>query len=228
MANHHLPGDPPVPLTLRRSPRARRISLRISALDGRVTLTLPKSLDEREALDFAAEKEGWIRSHLAKHPASLVVQSGASLPIDGANRLIVAASGKRVLLHDDVIEVPGDRTGRVLQRFLRELARDRLAAASDLYAAKLGQSYSRITLRDTRSRWGSCSSDGALMYSWRLILAPPKVLQYVAAHEVAHLAEMNHSSAFWTQVERLYGDYQPPRAWLKTQGSDLHRYQFDV
>lgn len=228
MAEHHLPGDPSVPLTLRRSPRARRISLRISALDGRVTLTLPKSLPEREALEFAAEKEDWIRSHLAKHPEMMTVAIGACLPIDGRDLRVVAATGKRVRMQEDVIEVPGGRPGRVLQRFLRELARDRLAAASDHYAAALGCSYSRITLRDTRSRWGSCSSDRALMYSWRLILAPPEVLRYVAAHEVAHLAEMNHSAAFWTQVERLYGAYQEPRNWLKTQGSSLHRYRFDV
>ena len=228
MAKHHLPGDPPVPLTLRRSPRARRISLRISALDGRVTLTLPKSLPEREALDFAVEKEDWIRTHLAKHPDVVAVQVGATLPIDGVTRCIVATKGKRVLLHDNEIEVPGGRPGRVLQRFLRELARDRLAAASDHYAAALGRPYNRITLRDTRSRWGSCSSDGALMYSWRLILAPPEVLRYVAAHEVAHLAEMNPTSAFWAQVEQLFGDYQPPRTWLKAQGSTLHRFRFDV
>jgi len=228
MADHHLPGDPPVPLTLRRSPRARRISLRISALDGRVTLTLPKSLPERDALEFAAEKEDWIRSHLAKHPEAMAVQTGSCLPIDGIDRRIVAATGKRVLIRDDVIEVPGDRPGRVLQRFLRELARDRLAAASDHYAASLGRPYTRITLRDTRSRWGSCTSDGGLMYSWRLILAPPEVLRYVAAHEVAHLAEMNHSAAFWAQVEHLYGDYQGSRRWLKTHGGGLHRFRFDV
>jgi predicted metal-dependent hydrolase len=228
MADHHLPGDPPVPLTLRRSPRARRISLRISALDGRVTLTLPKSLPERDALEFAAEKEDWIRSHLAKHPETLVVQAGTCLPIDGIDRRIIAATGKRVLIRADEIEVPGDRPGRVLQRFLRELARDRLAVASDHYAAALGRPYNRITLRDTRSRWGSCTSDGGLMYSWRLILAPPEVLRYVAAHEVAHLAEMNHSAAFWTQVEHLYGDYQGPRRWLKAHGAGLHRFQFDA
>ncbi|PCJ08459.1 MAG: zinc metalloprotease [Rhodobacteraceae bacterium] len=228
MAEHHLPGDPPVPLTLRRSPQARRISLRISALDGRVTLTLPKSLPEREALDFAAEKEDWIRTHLAKHPDVVVAQAGAWLPIDGHTRRIVAAKGKRVLLQDGEIAVPGEQLGRILQRYLRELARDRLAAASDHYAAALGRSYARITLRDTRSRWGSCSSDGALMYSWRLILAPPEVLRYVAAHEVAHLAEMNHSAAFWAQVERLYGEYQAPRSWLKTQGGSLHRFRFEA
>ncbi|MGR3760649.1 M48 family metallopeptidase [Roseobacteraceae bacterium NS-SX3] len=227
MSGHHLPGSPPVPLTLRRSARARRISLRISALDGRVTLTLPARLPERAALEFAAEKEDWIRSHLARHPEAVEVGHGTVLPVDGQARRVVPATGRRVLLRESEIAVPGPAPARPLRRCLQELARDRLAEASDAYAARLGRPYSRLTLRDTRSRWGSCSSEGALMYSWRLILAPPAVLRYVAAHEVAHLAEMNHSPAFWATVERLYGAYQDPRAWLRENGGELHRYRFD-
>ncbi|MQY42500.1 DUF45 domain-containing protein [Epibacterium sp. SM1969] len=227
MADHHLPGDPPIPLTLRRSARARRISLRVSALDGRVTLTLPERLKQDAALEFAAEKEDWIRSHLARQPDQIVVGFGVELPIDGTPRQVVAASGRRVVLDVDQVAVPQAAPGRTLQRYLRELARDRLVEASDHYARKLGRDYSRITLRDTRSRWGSCSSDGALMYSWRLIFAPPDVLRYVAAHEVAHLAEMNHSQAFWDQVTQLFGNYEPARQWLHQNGSALHRYRFD-
>ncbi len=227
MADHHLPGDPPIPLTLRRSARARRISLRVSALDGRVTLTLPERLKQDAALEFAAEKEDWIRSHLARQPDQILVGFGVELPIDGTPRQVVAASGRRVVLDVDQVAVPQAAPGRTLQRYLRELARDRLVEASDYYARKLGRDYSRITLRDTRSRWGSCSSDGALMYSWRLIFAPPDVLRYVAAHEVAHLAEMNHSQAFWDQVTRLFGNYEPARQWLRQNGSALHRYRFD-
>ncbi|WP_323779338.1 SprT family zinc-dependent metalloprotease [Leisingera sp.] len=226
MATHHLPGDPPVPLTLRRSARARRISLRISSLDGRVTLTLPKSLPERAALAFAEEKADWIRSHLEKHPETVEAGFGTLLPVDGQNRVVERAPGRRIQLDAGRIAVPGDNPGRVLQRCLKELARNRLAEASDFYAARLGKGYSRLTLRDTRSRWGSCTADGALMYSWRLILAPPAVLRYVAAHEVAHLQEMNHSAAFWAVVERLYGQYEAPRAWLRENGAGLHRYRF--
>jgi predicted metal-dependent hydrolase len=91
----------------------------------------------------------------------------------------------------------------------------------------LGRRFSRLSLRDTRSRWGSCSSRGGLSYSWRLILAPPDVLDYVAAHEVAHLAEMNHSPAFWALVARLCPGYQAPRGWLRREGAGLHRYRFD-
>ncbi|MBO9442606.1 M48 family metallopeptidase [Phaeobacter italicus] len=230
MADHHLPGDPPVPLTLRRSARARRISLRISGLDGRVTLTLPTRVPDREALAFAREKESWIRSHLAGRPEAVAVTFGAVLPIDGQPRRVVAGTGRRILLQDGALMVPDLRSdagpGRRIQRYLQELARDRLAEASDRYSAALGRPYSRITLRDTRSRWGSCSSEGALMYSWRLILAPPEVLRYVAAHEVAHLEEMNHSQAFWDLVQGLYGNYDGARGWLRSEGNHLHRFRF--
>lgn len=227
MSHHHLPGTPDVPLVLRRSGRARRISLRVSQLDGRVTLTLPDGVPEGEALEFARAKETWIRDHLAQHPESVRVTFGTELPVDGRMRVVVPVRGRRVVLGMSEIGVPGDRPGPKLERYLKELARDRLAAASDRYAAMLGLTYSRITLRDTRSRWGSCSSQGALMYSWRLILAPSQVLSYVAAHEVAHLVEMNHSPAFWAQVAALFGDHREARAWLRANGAALHRYRFD-
>ncbi|MEY8802586.1 M48 family metallopeptidase [Leisingera sp. XS_AS12] len=228
MAEYHLSGTPPVPLTLRRSGRARRISLRISSLDGRVTLTLPAHLPDHAGLAFAEEKADWIRSHLARHPAAVLVGLGAVLPIDGQDRVVERAEGRRIVLDAGRVAVPGTNPGPPLQRYLKELARNRLAEASDFYAARLGRGYSRLTLRDTRSRWGSCTADGALMYSWRLILAPPAVLRYVAAHEVAHLQEMNHSQDFWAVVERLYGRYHEPRAWLRENGASLHRYRFDA
>ena len=113
-----------------------------------------------------------------------------------------------------------------VKAWLKVRARDRLVAASDHYAALVGRRVSQVTLRDTRSRWGSCTADGALMYSWRLIMAPPRVLDYVAAHEVAHLLEMNHSQAFWDVVARLFPLWQQERIWLKTQGSALQAIRF--
>ena len=228
MTEFHLPGTPPISLVLRRSARARRISLRISQLDGRVTLTLPKRVPEREALAFAREKENWIRKHLAARGADVTVEDGARLPIGGLEHEVVSVSGRKVEFQEGRVLVPGplERTGKRLEGHLKQIARARLAEASDHFAAKLGRDYSAITMRDTRSRWGSCSHEGRLMYSWRLILAPPEVLEYVAAHEVAHLAQMNHSPAFWSEVERIYGSYAAPRKWLRTHGSDLHRYRF--
>ncbi|MFT5341370.1 MAG: putative metal-dependent hydrolase, partial [Paracoccaceae bacterium] len=224
--DHQLPGTPSIALLLRRSARAKRISLRISQLDGRVTLTLPKGVPDTEALDFAQSKERWIRGHLAARPPDATMTFGELISIEGRDRRIVAAPGRRVLLRDDEIAVPAGSEAKSLQSWLRSYARNQVAAASDFYATALGRDYTRITVRDTRSRWGSCSAEGALMYSWRLILAPPEVLRYVAAHEVAHLAEMNHSQAFWDVVERLYGAYQAPRSWLRDNGAGLHRYRF--
>jgi len=228
MGQHLIPGNPPVALTLRRSARARRLSLRVSGLDGAVTLTVPRGVSEAEALGFARSREDWLRRTLAAHPGRVDIGAGVALPVEGAMRRIVAGAGRQVRLEADSLHVPGpeETLAPRLRAWLKARARDRLAAASDSYAARLGLGYSRITLRDTRSRWGSCSARGGLSYSWRLVLAPPGVLDYVAAHEVAHLAEMNHSPAFWAVVARLLPAYEPPRAWLRREGAGLHRYRF--
>ncbi|EIE52791.1 zinc metalloprotease [Salipiger aestuarii] len=225
-----LPGNPAITITLRRSAQARRLSLRLSQIDGKVTLTMPRRLPEREAIGFLREKESWLRGHLDARGADVPIAIGAVIPVEGALLTIASGSGRGVGIGGGVIEVPGapDRVASRLQGWLRTLARERLAEASDRHAAALGRPYARLTLRDTRSRWGSCTHDGGLMYSWRLIMAPPEVLDYVAAHEVAHLAEMNHSAAFWAVVERLYGDWRAARGWLRDEGGGLHRYRFDA
>ncbi|SNX70992.1 hypothetical protein SAMN05878503_107106 [Cereibacter ovatus] len=223
-----LPGPPPVEITLRRSGRARRFSLRVSRLDGRVTLTLPQRARESEALAFARDHQDWIRTALESVPQTAPVGLGTRLPVEGRALLVQPGTGRLVRIEGDSLLVPGDpdRVAARLAAFLRLRARDRLAAACDRHAAALGRPYARLTLRDTRSRWGSCTADGSLMFSWRLILAPPEVLDYVAAHEVAHLAEMNHSPAFWAVVGRLMPGYQPHRIWLKRQGQVLHGFRF--
>lgn len=228
MGQHFLPGNPPVAITLRKTAQARRISLRISRLDGRVTLTCPLRTSDREAMSFAQEKADWLRRHLMAQPKQTGIGIGGTIPFEGATLRITQGAGRLVQVQDDLLLVPGatDRAAARIAGFLKQTARDRLAAASDHYAAMLGRPYTRLTLRDTRSRWGSCTSDGGLMYSWRLVMAPPEVLAYVAAHEVAHLAEMNHSDAFWSVVTKLYGDYRVPRRWLRDKGGDLHRYRF--
>ncbi|GAA4222051.1 M48 family metallopeptidase [Sagittula sp. NFXS13] len=230
MGQIRLAGNPDICVTLRRSARARRLSLRISQLDGRVTLTLPKSVPEREGRAFLESKENWLRGHLSRQGAPVSVALGSRIPIEGALHQIVAGQGRSIRRVDGVLHVPGDpdRVAARVQGWLKTLARDRLAEASDRYSARLGRPYSRLTLRDTRSRWGSCTSDGGLMYSWRLILGHADVLDYVAAHEVAHLRHMNHSAQFWAEVEHLYGDWRSARKWLKDHGNELHRYRFDA
>ena len=226
MGQVRLQGDPGTSVELRRSARARRITLRVSSLDGRVTLTLPPHVSERAALDFAEEKADWIAAALLKQAEPVVVGIGTSLPVEGRLRRVVAGEGRAARLSGDTIACPPKRPAPALEALLKALARDRLVAASEAYAARIGRSFRKITLRDTRSRWGSCSQAGNLMYSWRLILAPPEVLDYVAAHEVAHLAHMDHSAAFWEAVEGLCPNYAEPRAWLRREGAALHRYRF--
>jgi predicted metal-dependent hydrolase len=228
MGQIRLPGNPPIDVVLRRSARARRLSLRMSQLDGRVTLTLPQNVPESIGRDFLREKEAWLRGHLEQREGPVLAERGAEIPIERIPHLITEGSGRSITRQAGQLLVPGGgaQVPVKTKAWLRNHARVRLASASDRYAAALGRPYTRLTLRDTRSRWGSCTHDGRLMYSWRLILAPAYVLEYVAAHEVAHLQEMNHSQAFWDVVEHLYGEWQPARQWLHTHGADLHRYRF--
>ncbi len=223
-----LPGLPPIEITLRRSARTRRFSLRISRVDGRVTLTLPPRAREAEAMAFAQGQEGWIRRSLAAMPVGAVVGVGSVVPVEGRMLTVVVGPGRVVRIEGDVLVVPGDaaRAGVRVGAFLKALARTRLAAASDRYGGLVGRRFTRLSLRDPRSRWGSCTADGALMYSWRLVMAPPDVLDYVAAHEVAHLVEMNHSPAFWDVVARLRPDWKVQRDWLRAEGGALQAYRF--
>lgn len=228
-----IPGPPGGPaeleITLRRSASARRMSLRVSGLDGVVTLTLPARVPPAEGLAFARERAGWIAQALARVPQGRVVRVGGTVMLDGVDRAVLAGPGRgAVTVTDAGLLVPGDpdRAGVRVAAYLKALARDRLVGASDRYAVALGRPHSGVTLRDTRSRWGSCTAAGGLMFSWRLVMAPPSVLDYVAAHEVAHLAEMNHSPRYWAVVRRLLPGYEGPRRWLQAHGAGLHAYRF--
>ena len=223
-----LPGHPPVDIVLRRSPRTRRFSLRVSQLDGRVTRSIPQRAREAEAMEFVRGQEDWLRGILARRPAHRLVTMGDQIPVEGRLLTLTPGPGRSIKVDGDALLVPGDpaHAGKRAQTYLQTLARDRLAAASDHYAAQIGRKVTRITLRDTRSRWGSCAQDGALMYSWRLVMAAPSVLTYVAAHEVAHMVQMNHSAAYWAVVDRLYPSWQPQRKWLQTEGNRLHSFHF--
>lgn len=228
MGMTRLPGDPPLEVTLRRSARARRYSLRVSQLDGRVTLTLPVRASEADGMAFLREKQSWIRDHLAARPEAHAVRIGGTVPFRGHALPLRTGQGRSPRCEDGALVVPGpeDLAPARVRAFLKTEARNALTGAVDRYATALGRPYRRLSLRDTRSRWGSCTARGDLMFSWRLIMAPPEVLDYVAAHEVAHLAEMNHSAAFWAVVERLMPDHGAPRAWLRANGAALHRVRF--
>ncbi|OCX66168.1 zinc metalloprotease [Thioclava sp. SK-1] len=230
MKNIELPGLPGVEITLRPSARARRYGLRVSRADGRVTLTLPVRAKERDAIAFAVSQTDWLIKALGQIAPVRQVAFGQMIPFDGVEHLIVPAKLRAPRIEAGQILVPEDpaRLALRVQTLFRHIARQRLQTASEQYAAQIGRSFRKITLRDTRSRWGSCSADGSLSYSWRLVMAPPVVLEYVAAHEVAHLAQMNHSPAFWAVVGAICPDYATHRAWLRREGSALHAIRFDT
>ncbi|MFT4716912.1 MAG: putative metal-dependent hydrolase [Paracoccaceae bacterium] len=220
-------GSPPILVHMRRSARARRYSLKVSSADGQAHLIVPNNGTERDAMSFAGKQEFWLRAALAKVPDVSPPEFGGQLLFEGRTIRLRPGLGRRIYLNDDSLEVPGrsDQLAAKLRGFLKVSAREKLVAASHKYAHQVEREVSRVTLRDTRSRWGSCTEAGNLMYSWRLIMAPPMVLNYVAAHEVAHLVEMNHSANFWSVVSRLMPDYSVHRKWLKQNGAELHRVQ---
>jgi len=168
-----------------------------------------------------------MRKRLAAAPAPRSLGLGDTLPIEG-QRVTLVAGAAHTRREGATLVVPGapEKVAAKAAQHLKALARTRLGHASEQHARTLGRTFAKITLRDTKSRWGSCSSTGNLMYSWRLAMAPPEVLDYVAAHEVAHLVEFNHSRYFWRLVDDLCPDYPYHRAWLKEHGPELHAIRF--
>lgn len=226
MSDQILIGSPPIEVHLKRNPRAKRFTLRLSRTDGKATLTLPNRASIKEATGFATGQEGWLRAQISKLPERTTLIDGGRLPFHGVDLEVVTTTGKSIRLDGDRIYVGGKNSGARLQAFVKTEARNAIVPSVEKYAALIKLPFNRITLRDTRSRWGSCSADGNLMFSWRLVMAPPVVLEYVVAHEVAHLAEMNHSSAFWNVVGTLMPDYQNHRHWLREHGAKLHAVNF--
>jgi predicted metal-dependent hydrolase len=223
-------------IALRRRPTARRITLRVSAATGEVVITLPSRTAVNTAQRFAASHAGWIAARLARVPERILFAPDAILPLRGAPHRVHLRDTRSgaVRVEAGVGEGQGEpvisvscETAHVPRRirdYLTREARRDLAEAVERYAPLLGQRPLRITLRDTRSRWGSCTARGELNFSWRLILAPPMVLDYLVAHEMAHLREMNHSARYWALLHGLCPHVDAAEAWLKRNGTSLHRY----
>jgi predicted metal-dependent hydrolase len=218
---------------LRRHRRARRYTLRIQAATREVILTMPPRGTLKEARAFAQKHGGWIGARLRRLPEAVQFAPGVVVPVRGVPHRIahrhaargtvwteIGADGERLLC----VAGYAPHIERRIGDFLRREAKRDLEAASLRHARALGLVVRRVTVRDQSSRWGSCSTTGMLSFSWRLILAPSRVLDYLAAHEVAHLVEMNHSARFWRVVQRICPDHTSAKAWLDAHGSDLHRY----
>ncbi len=217
-----------VPLRFRRNAAARRLVLRLDEKTGGLVMTLPRRTGLVEALHFADKSRAWISKTLAQQIAPLQFQDGSKILYRGELHDIRFLGGARgvVRLEEGALLVPGrpEHAQRRLKDFLSAEAHSELTVASRRYAQAMATKFARVSVRDQKSRWGSCSSSGVLSYSWRLILAPAYVLDYVAAHEVAHLREMNHGPRFWRLVLTHCPNARVAKQWLKTHGKEVHRY----
>ncbi len=220
--------DREVPLLVRRVRRARHITLRLDEAAGVVRMGIPYGVALAEGLDFARQRGRWLLAQLESLPPRVAFVAGAEIPILGVPHLIchVPASRRGVWREAGRLQVSGfaEHLPRRVTDFLKAEARRELSARTRDKAARAGRSVARVSLRDTRSRWGSCSPEGEIGYSWRLILAPEAVLDYVAAHEVAHLVHMSHGPRFWALTGKLTAEVAAPRRWLKDNGARLLRY----
>jgi len=218
-----------VPMRVRVSRRARRLALRIDAQSDAVELVLPPRTPLPRALNFLKSNRDWVESRLAALPPRMVFEDGEKIPVMGTLYRIrhVARCGEHgpVWIEGREIRVSGEEAhiARRVRDFLKERAREELGKRARRLAAQVGRKIGRITVRDTTTRWGSCSANGNLAFSWRLIMAPEAVLHYVVAHEAAHLVEMNHGPRFWKLVERLVPNYERQRDWLNENRAWLLR-----
>lgn len=211
----------------RRSDRARRISLRIDPRSGAVVVTLPQRSSKRAGMALLMENGRWVSSRLAALPVGVTFVDGAAVPIDGISCPIHHRPGGRggAWIENGVVVVSGDESfiTRRVTDFLRNEARRKLSSLAWEKATEAGLKPRRILIKDTRSRWGSCAPDGTLSFSWRLVMAPPFVQSYVAAHEAAHLRHLNHGQAFWSLVEVLCPAWRVASDWLRDEGQRLLR-----
>jgi predicted metal-dependent hydrolase len=223
------------PIEVRRHPKARRLTLRVSRTRRAVIVTLPMQCDVGEAGSFVERNIDWVRERLGSLPHPVHLTDGIALPLRGvAHRICVCGKLRGRGAVEAVPAAAGlpqlrvyghpEHAPRRLKDWLCAEAKRDLDARVLWHADVLGVRPKRIAVRDQTSRWGSCSTTGLLSFSWRLVLAPPLVLDYVAAHEVAHLAEMNHGHRFWALVRSTAPRMDEAKRWLQVYGPDLHRY----
>lgn len=213
-------------VTWRRSSRARRISLRFDVATGGVVLTLPPRASRAAGQRMLDGNVAWIADRAARLPAPIVLADGAWVPVHGVKRRIVATGGRGLTtLTADALHVPGDPAflPRRVTDWLQAEARRTLVPLAHSRAGQLDRAVARVVLRDTRTRWGSCTAAGTLMFSWRLVMAPPWVQDYVVSHEAAHRVHMDHSPRFWAVLDGLCPARMAAEAWLAGEGVGLLR-----
>lgn len=221
------PTENPI-IVRRRSRRARRMTLKIDAAAGIAELVLPRGVSKAEADRFERKHRNWAAAHLALLPPRRYFADGLRLPVLDEELYVRHRPQAQRTAHrrggDLIVGGRADQVAARVETWLRETARATLFSRVGDHAAALGRKVTSIRIGDPRTRWGSCSHSGNMSFSWRLVLAPEAVLNYVAAHEVAHLEEMNHSRRFWELVEELEPGFEWARDWLAEHGQTLHRY----
>ena len=207
--------------------KARRLILRLDERKREIVAVAPSRRQMKDAAAFAAERVEWISARLNHLPASTPFTEGEIIQFRGEPCALTATGSGRIarILETDpmTLSAPGDPDTLPLRvtRFLKKTARAEIEAAVARHCETLGRAHAGVYIKDTRSRWGSCTADGRLSFSWRLIMAPPEVLDYVAAHECSHLLEMNHSPRFWSHVSRCCPGWKTHRGWLRKHGGVL-------
>jgi len=223
-----------VPLRLRENARATRLTLRIDAGGRGLSVTVPPGVPAREVDRFLERHRGWLEERLAKLPDRPQVRPGIRIPLRGVPHRIVHEPGTRgtveVVAGEDgpLLVVHGDRRHlpRRVADFLKREARREIGALVEKHTATVGRKAGALRFRDTSSRWGSCTADGTLSFSWRIVMAPRPVIDYLVAHEVAHLKEMNHGPGFWKLCRELCANTDRCKAWLKRNGGALQAIDF--
>jgi predicted metal-dependent hydrolase len=218
-----------VAVTVRLNPRARRMVMRLNPVSGDVTVTAPARVGKAAALAFVRGEIQWVSRQRAAAPKRVALAPGSMVPFLGTPHRIAAARERGpapVWREGEEIFVGGraEHAARRLTDFFKREARQAFEERALAFGNRLGVKPSRITVRDTASRWGSCSSARSLSFSWRLIFAPDYVRDYVVAHEAAHLKEMNHGPRFWAHVESLTPHARKARKWLRENGRSLLSY----
>lgn len=215
-------------IKIRRSARARRITLRVCQVTGGLKITIPSNLKISVLRIFINKNMNWIRTNLKNISPPILITDGVLLPIKGQDRKVftdVTLKSCYILKETELIlPTSQDLLETQVKSVLKQIAGDYFSITCDNYAERLGVSFSKISIKDPKSRWGSCSSDKKLMFSWRLIMAPLAVSSYVAAHEIAHLLQMNHSQKYWNVVGSIYPNYRDQRNWLRENGRNLHKF----
>ena len=217
-----------IPVRIRKNTRARRMILRIDNNINGAVVTLPSWTSEREALLMVQEKSDWVLTKLDNMPTKISFESGVQIPFLGEYHIVYHDPNQKEVVKkgENEIRLGGreEHLSRRLGDWLRKEAKIIIQPKAIEMAKKLNGKIGRISIRDTKSRWGSCAASGNLSFCWRLILTPEWVLNYVIAHEVSHLRHMNHGSEFWQTVADFNVRVDAARVWLSKNAEQLHRY----